>query len=98
MAQSRNSAPIEMDVATGKPVSLDASNSKDPDGQTLQFNWFHYAEAGGTGASLAAVSITGGNTAQAVVTATATCRPHWLPSASAMSGHRNGTYHPCGNG
>ncbi len=75
-------APIQMDVETGKPVSLDASKSKDPDGQPLHYNWFHYAEAGGTGASLAALSIAGADSAKAVVTATATCRPQWLPMAA----------------
>jgi hypothetical protein len=78
----RGTSPIQMDVETGNPVLLDASQSKDPDGQPLHYNWFHYAEAGGTGGSLAAVSITGADTARAVVTATATCRPQWLPMAA----------------
>jgi hypothetical protein len=78
----RGTSPVQMDVETGKPVLLDASQSKDPDGQPLHYNWFHYAEAGGTGGSLAAVSITGADTARAVVTATATCRPQWLPMAA----------------
>ena len=67
----RGTAPIQMDVETGKPVLLDASQSKDPDGQPLHYDWFHYAEAGGSGVSLAAISITGADTAKAVVTATA---------------------------
>ena len=75
------SAPIQMDAAIGQPIVLDATNSHDPDGQALHFHWFHYAEAGGTGASLAAVSISGSDTARAVVTPTAVCRPMWLPGA-----------------
>jgi Protein of unknown function (DUF1593) len=72
-------APIVMDAEVGKPVVLDASGSKDPDGQTLHFAWFHYAEAGGTGTNLADVTITGADMAKAQVTATAVCRPKWLP-------------------
>ncbi len=71
-------APIELEVMTGQAVALDASTSTDPDGHALHFHWFHYAEAGGTGASLAAISIHGADTARATVTATAACRPQWL--------------------
>lgn len=72
-------APILIDAEVGKPVLLDASGSKDPDGQKLRFTWFHYAEAGGTGTNLADVTITDADTDRAQVTATAVCRPKWLP-------------------
>ncbi len=72
-------APVVMDVEAGKPVVLDASGSHDPDGQSLHFNWFHYAEAGGTGTNMAAIAISGEDTPKAVVTPTAVCRPQWLP-------------------
>lgn len=75
-------APIQIEAKVGQAVVLDASKSTDPDGQALHFHWFHYAEAGGTGASLAAVSITGADSAKASVTATATCRPQWLKLGS----------------
>ena len=75
----------------GKPVLLDASNSRDPDGKTLHYKWFHYAEAGGTGTNLAAVSITGAQTPQASVTLTAACRPMGLPGIVPCSG--GGTAH-----
>ena len=49
-------APIFVDAVVGQPVVLDASQSHDPDGQTLHYEWFHYAEAGfGDGRGLAAV-------------------------------------------
>ena len=72
-------APILLDAKVGQPVVLDASQSRDPDGQSLHYAWFHYSEAGGTGNNLAAVTISGADTAKAVVTPTAVCRPQWLP-------------------
>lgn len=84
-------APIMMDVEVGQPVLLDASRSHDPDGQSLHYIWFHYAEAGATGANLAEVAITGADTPQAVVTPTAACRPQWLPTTAPCAG--TGTAH-----
>ena len=75
-------SPIVIDAPVGPPVILDASPSRDPDGQALHYHWFHYTEAGGTGTSLAAITIVGGDTPKATVTATATCRPQWLPSST----------------
>ncbi len=83
-------APILIDAEVGKPVSLDAGQSRDPDGQGLHYHWFHYGEAGSTGANLAAVTISGGDTAKATVTATAVCRPQWLPRGQCLG---NGTAH-----
>jgi hypothetical protein len=74
-------APVVVEAEVGKPVLLDASRSRDPDGQSLHYTWFHYGEAGGTGANLSAVTITGADTEKAVVTPTAVCRPQWLPGA-----------------
>jgi hypothetical protein len=84
-------APIVMDVEVGKPVRLDASRSHDPDGQSLHYTWFHYAEAGGTDTKLAAVTISGADTPTAVVTATSACRPQWLSGIGPCSG--TGTAH-----
>jgi cellulose-binding protein len=71
--------PIYLDAEVGRSVVLDASHSRDPDGQALHYVWFHYAEAGGTGTTLAALNIDGAETSKATITATATCRPQWLP-------------------
>jgi hypothetical protein len=75
----KGTAPIFLETEVGQPLTLDASGSHDPDGQMLHYHWFHYAEAGGTGTALAEVTLSGADTAKATVTATATCRPQWLP-------------------
>ena len=85
-------AVISLDVEVGKPITLDASASKDPDGNKLSFNWFHYEEAGFVGrtTNLAGVKIEAGNTPKATVTATTACRPGWrlanAPSRPCSSG------------
>lgn len=77
-------APIFVDAVVGQPVGLDASQSRDPDGQTLHYEWFHYAEAGfGDGRGLAAVNIEDAESSKAIITATATCRPMWIQMAGA---------------
>jgi hypothetical protein len=84
-------APVSLDAEVGQPLVLDASRSHDPDGQNLHYQWLHYAEAGGTGTVLAALSIAGADTSKAVVTLTATCRPQWLPITGPCPA--NGTAH-----
>ncbi|MDP9051362.1 MAG: DUF1593 domain-containing protein, partial [Acidobacteriota bacterium] len=82
--------PITIDAEVGKPVTLDARRSHDPDaGQTLRYTWFDYAEAGGTGTNVAAVTIAGAGGAVAVVTPTSPCRAQW--TTRPCSG--NGTAH-----
>jgi len=71
--------PIETDVGVGQSITLDAGQSSDPDGQPIHYHWFHYAEAGLADGNLAAVTLTGADTAQVTVQADATCRPFWLP-------------------
>ncbi len=85
-------APIYLDAVVGKPVTLDASGSSDPDaGQKLHYNWFHYFEAGGTGTNLSDVTISGAGSPRATVTATAVCREPWLSGFLKCTG--NGTAH-----
>ncbi len=84
-------APIVLDAEVGKPVVLDAGQSRDPDGQRLHYDWFVYGEAGTTGTHAAAVTIAGGGTPKAVVTPTAACRPEWMAIPGRCSG--TGTAH-----
>jgi hypothetical protein len=72
--------PIVIEARVGEALDLDASLSRDPDGQSLRYEWFHYPEAGFVpGQGLAAVAITRGDTTRATVTATDACRPQWMP-------------------
>lgn len=85
-------APIFIDATVGTPTLLDASRTHDPDsGQHLHYTWFLYPEAGSTGTNLSAVTISGANTAKAIVTPTAVCRPMWLTIGPPCKG--NGTAH-----
>ena len=73
-------APITIEAQVGQPITLDASASRDPDGNKLSFQWFHYAEAGFVPrTNMAAITISQANTAKTTVTATAACRPNWIP-------------------
>ena len=78
-------APIFVRALVGQPVVLDASQSHDPDGQALRYSWFHYGEAGaGDGPGLAAVNIGDAESPKVTITATATCRPMWIQTATAQ--------------
>jgi Protein of unknown function (DUF1593) len=72
-------APVLIDGEVGQRIELDASQSKDPDGQKLHYSWYHYVEAGLADGNLASITIENADTAKATVTATATCSPLWLP-------------------
>ncbi len=72
-------APLEMEITAGQSITLDAGSSSDPDGQTLHFRWFHYAEAGSADGTLAAVTLTGAETARVTVKADSPCQANWLP-------------------
>jgi hypothetical protein len=80
-------APIYMDAVVGKPVTLDARATRDPDGDRLQFRWFHYDEAGLVpNQALAAVRLSKSGGPLITVTPTATCRPYWLPVVPCITG------------
>ncbi|HEY3743273.1 MAG TPA: nucleoside hydrolase-like domain-containing protein [Bryobacteraceae bacterium] len=83
-------APIFIDAPIGKPVTLDASATRDPNGHALHYQWFHYEEAGGTDTNYSAVTIANANAPAATVTPTAVCRPRWLPGLPCRG---NGTAH-----
>ena len=38
--------PIVLDAQVGRPLTLDAAKTTDPDGDALRFGWFFYPEAG----------------------------------------------------
>ena len=78
--------PIMMDVKVGQAIKLNASRSKDADGQRLHYSWFHYAEAGAAGGRLAGVTIENPDQAVANVTATAACRPQWFARGPGCAG------------
>jgi hypothetical protein len=72
-------SPLQLDATVGTPISLDASKSRDRDGNALRYSWFSYAEAGtgvpgntgGRGAPPSRVTVTNGATPVATVTPTA---------------------------
>ncbi len=74
------SAPVFIEAEVGKPVLLDATESRDPDAnQTLHFSWFQYIEAGaGSNAAVADLNIIGSETSRVTVTPASTCRPMWI--------------------
>jgi hypothetical protein len=71
--------PIEVDAKPGDSVTLDAGQSSDPDAQPIHYHWFHYAEAGLADGNLAALTLTGAETARVTIRTDAACRPFWLP-------------------
>lgn len=68
-------APLMLDGRVGSAISLDASKSRDRDGNTLKYSWFFYPEAGtglpnpggGRGAGPPRVTISNGTTPVAMV-------------------------------
>ena len=81
--EAGGTAPVYLDAEAGKPVTLSAVGTSDPDRQALSYRWFHYAEAGYLpGQALAAVEIANDRAARATVTVTRPCRANWIPAAT----------------
>jgi hypothetical protein len=73
------SQPMVIDARVGDVIELDASHSVDPDGDSLNFVWFHYPEAGYVvGQGQAELSIENANQPQAKLTVTRACSDAWI--------------------
>jgi hypothetical protein len=68
-----------MEADAGQTVTLDAAGSSDPDGQTLHYKWWVYAEAGLDGTHGADVIMSGADQQKAAVTVHSPCRQAWIP-------------------
>ncbi len=79
-------APIEITVSAGQSITLDATGTSDPDGQSLTYRWEVYPEAGLSGAHAADVRMFDESRSIAKVLAKSECRPTWLPSFPKCSG------------
>ena len=71
-------APVEVTADAKQTITLDASGSRDPDGQTLQYKWSVYEEAGLTGTNGADVSLVNPTSQRTQVAINSPCREPWL--------------------
>jgi hypothetical protein len=79
-------SPIYLTARVGETIDIEAGASRDPDGNTLSFNWFHYPEAGfAPGQGLAAIEIAGTQTSRARIRIISACRPDWLRTNKACA-------------
>jgi len=85
------SGPVELTVDAHQSVALDATGSKDPDGQTLHYKWWVYEEAGLSGTHGADVTINNPNSQKAQVTVNSPCRAAWI--AGLVPCHGGGVAH-----
>ncbi|NHN40003.1 DUF1593 domain-containing protein [Pseudomaricurvus alcaniphilus] len=71
--------PMVINAQVGDVIELDASNSVDPDGDTLSFSWFHYPEAGYVvGQGQAVLNIENVDQPRTKLTVTRACSDAWI--------------------
>lgn len=69
---------VELEGKEGDEILLDATGTRDPDGQTMQFNWWLYPEAGLTGNHGANVTILAIDQEHVKLHINSACRPVWI--------------------
>ena len=79
-------APLEIHVAPGQKVALDAAGSTDPDGQRLRYRWWVYEEAGLAGAHGAEVRLEGADGSKATASVISACRRAWIAAMTPCPG------------
>jgi hypothetical protein len=57
----RGLAPVEITAKPGETIRLSARGSRDPDGDTLRFRWWHYPEPGGQAEALQSAAFSAPN-------------------------------------
>jgi Protein of unknown function (DUF1593) len=80
-------APIIINAKIGEEISLSASGTRDPDGNELRYEFFHYEEAGFLPrVNMAAVEIAQDKPTQASVKVKAGCRTVWMGNRPCPTG------------
>ena len=72
-------ASIELTAEAKQTLTLDATGSQDPDGQTLHYRWWVYEEAGLSGTHGADITIANPTSPKPQITVNSPCRAAWIP-------------------
>jgi hypothetical protein len=67
--------PIQLSVTTGERITLDATGTRDPDGNALRFRWFEYTDLNPAYLGVTPLKIEGDTSARATFTAGAAKTP-----------------------